>query len=75
MPSKAGRLDAAVRLNGSDGARALLVMEAKRSLTVRDLPAVVEQLRAYVARLAGPEIPALRSSPLPLWLGSASAVT
>lgn len=53
------RVDAVVRLNGSDGARALLVMEAKRSLTVRDLPAVVEQLRAYVARLAEPEIPAV----------------
>ncbi|MGH3599274.1 MAG: hypothetical protein ACRDQH_03175, partial [Pseudonocardiaceae bacterium] len=51
------RIDALARLSGSDGAQALLVMEAKRSLTVRDLPAVADQLRAHVARLAEPEIP------------------
>lgn len=50
---------AVVTLSGSDGARALLVMEVRRSLTVRDLPAVVDQLRAYVAQLAEPEIPTL----------------
>jgi hypothetical protein len=53
------RVDAMVGLSGSDGARVLLVMKAKRSLTVRDLPAVVDQLRAYVAQLAEPEVPTL----------------
>ncbi len=51
------RVDAMAWLSGSDNARALLVMEAKRSFTVRDLPAVVAQLRGHVAQLAEPEIP------------------
>jgi len=50
-------LDAVVELIGSDGARVLLVMAVKRSLLVRDLPAVVDRLHASVAGLIGLEVP------------------
>ncbi|MGH3941245.1 MAG: hypothetical protein ACRDTG_21940 [Pseudonocardiaceae bacterium] len=51
--------DAVVELIGSDGARVLLIMEVKRSLLVRDLPAVVDQLRGLVTQLTEPEVPAV----------------
>jgi hypothetical protein len=49
-----------VELIGSDGERVLLAMEVKRSLLVRDLPAVVDQLRAHVAEFTELEVPTVR---------------
>lgn len=46
------RADALVDLTASDGSRAVLVLEAKRSVVVRDLPAVVSQLDALTGNLA-----------------------
>lgn len=54
------RVGAVVELIGSDGERVLLAMEVKRSLLVRDLPAVVNQLRAHVAEFTEPEVPTVR---------------
>jgi hypothetical protein len=48
--------DAAVTLIGSDGTRVLLIMEVKRSLLVRELPAVVDQLSTHAAQLTEPEV-------------------
>lgn len=47
------RADAVVDLTASDGSQALLVLEAKRSVVVRDLPAMVDQLTVRAADLAG----------------------
>lgn len=47
------RADAVVNLTASDGSVATLVLEAKRSVVVRDLPAIVSRLEAAVAGLAG----------------------
>lgn len=47
------RADAVVDLTAADGSRVVLVLEAKRSVVVRDLPAIVDQLRAVVGRLDG----------------------
>ena len=38
------RADAVMDLTASDGSRAVLVLEAKRSVVIRDLSAVVSQL-------------------------------
>ncbi len=40
-------VDAVVELVGPDQTRAVFVVEAKRSVVTRDLPAVLEQLRSY----------------------------
>jgi hypothetical protein len=45
------RADAIVDLTAPDGSRALLVFEAKRSIVVRDLPAVVSHLQAVISEL------------------------
>lgn len=42
------RLDAVVMLTGPDGARGQLIIEAKRLLTPRDVPQVLEQLNDYL---------------------------
>lgn len=56
--SGGGRADAIMDLVASDGSRAVLVLEPKRSVVARDLPAVLRRLEAAIARLAGsaPEV-------------------
>lgn len=53
-----GRADAIVDLIASDGAHAVLVLEPKRSVAVRDLAAVVHRLEVAIGRLSGsgPEV-------------------
>jgi hypothetical protein len=48
------RVDAIVDLTAPDGSRAALVFEAKRSIVVRDLPAVLNQLQAIISKLDRP---------------------
>jgi hypothetical protein len=48
------RADAIVDLTAPDGSRAALVFEAKRSIVVRDLPAVLNQLQAVISQLDRP---------------------
>jgi hypothetical protein len=48
------RADAIVDLTAPDGSRAALVFEAKRSIVVRDLPAVLNQLQAVISKLERP---------------------
>jgi hypothetical protein len=48
------RADAIVDLAAPDGSRAALVFEAKRSIVVRDLPAVLNQLQAIISKLDRP---------------------
>lgn len=43
--------DAIVDLTAPDGSTAALVFEAKRSIVVRDLPAVLNQLQAVISQL------------------------
>jgi hypothetical protein len=51
-PGPAGRrIDAIANLRAPDGSRVLLVFEAKRSVVVRDLPAVVNQLETAASQL------------------------
>lgn len=45
------RADAVVDVVASDGSRAALVFEAKRSLVIRDLPGVTTQLRSIIDQL------------------------
>lgn len=52
-------VDAVVELTGSDQARAILVVEAKRSVATRDLPAMLERLRSHAAQLPGSATPAV----------------
>jgi hypothetical protein len=49
------RADAIVDLRAPDGSRAVLVIEAKRSIVVRDLPAVVHHLQAVIGALDSAE--------------------
>lgn len=51
------RADAIVDLTAPDGSRALLVFEAKRSIVVRDLPAVVNHLQTVISELDSAEAP------------------
>lgn len=48
------RADAIVDLTAPDGSTATLVFEAKRSIVVRDLPAVLTQLQAVISKLDRP---------------------
>ena len=48
-----GRADAVIDLVAPDGARAVLVIEPKRTVVIRDLAAVVQRLEAAMDRLAG----------------------
>ena len=49
------RADAIVDLTAPDGSRAVLVFEAKRSIVVRDLPAVLGHLQAVISALDSAE--------------------
>jgi hypothetical protein len=51
--SGGGRADALVDLIASDGSRAVLVLEPKRSVAVRDLAAIVHRLEVAIGRLSG----------------------
>lgn len=52
-----GRVDAVVELAAPDGTKAVLVLEAKRSVVPRDLSAMLEQVRSYASRLPPPAVP------------------
>lgn len=49
--------DATVELTGPDQMRAVLLVEAKRSVVMRDLAALLEQVRSYIDHLPGPAVP------------------
>lgn len=49
--------DALITIRAPDGTRAVLVVEAKRLVSTRDVPAVLDQLRDYINRI--PERPAV----------------
>jgi hypothetical protein len=51
VPVDGRRVDALVRLSAPDGAQGLLVVEAKRLISTRDVPAVLEQLHQIIDRL------------------------
>lgn len=53
------QVDAVVKLTGPDQTKAVLIVEVKRSVVTRDLPALLEQLRSYVAQVSGPAVPVL----------------
>jgi hypothetical protein len=55
------RVDALVELAAPDGSRVRLVVEFKRAVVRRDLPAMLEQLDAYRASVPSPTIPVLVS--------------
>jgi hypothetical protein len=59
------RIDALVELVGPDQAKAVLVVEAKRSVVTRDLPATLEQIQSVGSQLAGPVVPMLVARYLP----------
>jgi hypothetical protein len=62
----AGRLiDALVELAGPDQTKAILVVEAKRSVVTRDLPAALEQIQSAGSQLARPVVPMLVARYLP----------
>ena len=53
------RADAVVELVGPDHTSAVFVVEAKRSMVTRDLPATLEQLRSYGSHLGQRPVPLL----------------
>jgi len=53
LGSASRRADAVVDLTASDGSRLVLVFEARRSVVVRDLPAMVGGLETVIAPLLG----------------------
>ena len=53
------RVDALVELAGPDQAKAVLVVEAKRSVVTRDLPAILAQVRSYADQVPGSAVPVL----------------
>lgn len=52
VPVDGRRLDALVRLTAPDGTQGLLVVEAKRLISTRDVPAVVDQVHLIIDRMA-----------------------
>jgi hypothetical protein len=53
--------DAVVEITGPDNAKVLLVLECKRSLVRRDLPALLQQLADYSAAVPGATLPVVVS--------------
>ncbi len=47
------RVDALVELAAPDQAKAVFIVEAKRSVVTRDLPAMLQQVRSHVDRIPG----------------------
>lgn len=52
-------VDAVVELVGPDHTRAVFVVEAKRSVVTRDLPALLERLRSYESQVGQRPVPLL----------------
>jgi hypothetical protein len=52
-------VDAVIELVGPDDTRAMFVVEAKRSVVTRDLPALLEQLRSYESHAGQRPVPLL----------------
>jgi len=59
------RIDALVELVGPDQAKAVLVVEAKRSVVTRDLRGALERVQSAGRLLAGPGVPMLVATYLP----------
>ncbi|GAB3961622.1 hypothetical protein GCM10029978_014320 [Actinoallomurus acanthiterrae] len=59
------RIDAFVELTGPDQTRAVLVVEAKRSVVTRDLSGVLEQVQSHIHHYAGAAAPLLAARYLP----------
>jgi len=51
------RVDGVVDLRAPDGGAATFIVEAKRSAVVRDLPAILDQLRAHIGHVGGTAVP------------------
>lgn len=51
------RIDGVVNLRGPDGTAATFIVEAKRSAVVRDLPALLDQLRTHTGHVGGTAVP------------------